>query len=168
MESMSWRQEAAWRVPRKHRAENLNRRVIVKYVPSQREYSPRHNNIEQRDVQLAGEVLANAFRNYPFFEYCLGDADNYDRMAPGMFEGFVRWTMLYGKAWTTSDMNAVMLRQAQGEQRHRILECLAFRFSVFLFCGWTLPLGADLVAQLRSSQRLTKASWGISHTGIVG
>jgi hypothetical protein len=90
-------------------------------------------DVEKPDVKPAGAVLANAFRNYPFFEYCLGDADNYDRMAPGMFEGFVRWTMLYGKAWTTSDMNAVALRQPPGEQRHRILECLAFRFSVFLF-----------------------------------
>jgi hypothetical protein len=64
-------------------------------------------NIEQRDVQPAGEVLANAFRDYPFFKYCLGDADNYERMAPRMFSSFVRWTMLYGKAWATSDLNAV-------------------------------------------------------------
>jgi GNAT superfamily N-acetyltransferase len=71
-------------------------------------------DIELPDVQPAGEVLANAFRDYPFFEYCLGDADNYDRMAPGMFASFVRWTMLYGKAWTTNDLNAVALRQPPG------------------------------------------------------
>jgi GNAT superfamily N-acetyltransferase len=71
-------------------------------------------NIERPDVKLAGEVLANAFRGYPFFEYCLGDADNYGRMAPGMFASFVRWTMLYGKAWATSDLNAVALRQPPG------------------------------------------------------
>jgi GNAT superfamily N-acetyltransferase len=70
-------------------------------------------HIEQRDVQPAGEVLASAFRGYPFFEYCLG-ADNYDRMAPGMFASFVRWTMLYGKAWATSDLNAVALRRPPG------------------------------------------------------
>jgi ribosomal protein S18 acetylase RimI-like enzyme len=70
-------------------------------------------NIEQRDVRRAGEVLANAFRGYPFFEYCLG-ADNFDRMAPGMFASFVRWTMLCGKAWTTSDLNAVALRRPPG------------------------------------------------------
>ena len=71
-------------------------------------------NIEQRDVQPAGEVLASAFRDYPFFKYCLGDTNNYDRMAPGMFASFVRWTMLYGKAWTTRDLNAVALRQPPG------------------------------------------------------
>jgi GNAT superfamily N-acetyltransferase len=71
-------------------------------------------NIELSDVQPAGQVLANAFRGYPFFEYCLGDANNYDRMAPGMFASLVRWTMLYGKAWTTSDLNAVALRQPPG------------------------------------------------------
>ena len=58
--------------------------------------------------------MANAFRNYPFFVYCLGDADNYERMAPRMFASFVRWTMLYGKAWATSDLNAVALRQPPG------------------------------------------------------
>jgi GNAT superfamily N-acetyltransferase len=57
--------------------------------------------------------LASAFRGYPFFEYCLG-ADNYDRVAPRMFAGFVRWTMLYGKAWTTNDLNAVALRRPPG------------------------------------------------------
>ena len=71
-------------------------------------------DIEHPDVQPAGEVLANAFRGYPFFEYCLGDADNYERMAPRMFASFVRWTMLYGKAWATSDLNAVALRQPPG------------------------------------------------------
>ena len=71
-------------------------------------------DIEQPDVQPAGRVLANAFRDYPFFEYCLGDANNYVRMAPGMFASLVRWTMLYGKAWATSDLNAVALRQPPG------------------------------------------------------
>jgi hypothetical protein len=71
-------------------------------------------DVEWSEVQTAGEVLAKAFRGYPFFEYCLGDADNYDRMAPGMFASFVRWTMLYGKAWMTNDLNAVALRQPPG------------------------------------------------------
>jgi GNAT superfamily N-acetyltransferase len=69
---------------------------------------------EQADVDPAGEVLASAVRGYPFFEYCLGDADNYERMAPRMFASFVRWTMLYGKAWTTNDLNAVALRRPPG------------------------------------------------------
>ena len=58
--------------------------------------------------------MAAAFRNYPFFDYCLGDADNYDRVAPRMFASFVRWTMLYGKVWTTSDLDAVALRRPPG------------------------------------------------------
>jgi len=63
------------------------------------EEAPIIRDVEQPDVQPAGEVLANAFRDYPFFEYCFGDADNYERTAPGMFTGLVQWTMLYGKAW---------------------------------------------------------------------
>jgi len=71
-------------------------------------------DIQKPDVQSAAKVLASAFRGYPFFEYCLGDADNYERMAPKMFASFVSWTMLYGKAWATSDLNAVALRRPPG------------------------------------------------------
>jgi GNAT superfamily N-acetyltransferase len=78
------------------------------------EQAPIIRVIGQADVQSAGQVLANAFRDYAFFQYCLGDADNYDRMAPRMFASFVRWTMLYGKAWATHDLNAVALRQPPG------------------------------------------------------
>jgi GNAT superfamily N-acetyltransferase len=77
-------------------------------------------------------VLASAFREYPFFKYCLGETDNYDRMAPGMFASFVRWTMLYGKAWTTNDLNAVALRQPPGTKGigiwNAIRSGLAFSF----------------------------------------
>ena len=70
-------------------------------------------DIERPDVKVAGAVLANAFRGYPFFDYCLG-SDCYERMAPGLFASFVRWTILYGKAWATSDLNAIALRQPPG------------------------------------------------------
>ncbi len=73
-------------------------------------------NVEPQDVRSAGKVLADAFRGYPFFEYCLG-AENYECTAPGMFASFVRWTMLYGKAWATNDLNAVALRQPPGTPR---------------------------------------------------
>jgi GNAT superfamily N-acetyltransferase len=75
--------------------------------------TPLIRDVERTDVKLAGEVLAKAFRGYPFFEYCLG-VENYERVAPGMFASFVRWTMLYGTAWATSDLSAVALRQPPG------------------------------------------------------
>jgi GNAT superfamily N-acetyltransferase len=89
-------------------------------------------DIGQLDVQPAGEVLASAFRGYPFFEYCLGDADYYERMAPRMFASFVRWSMLYGKAWTTNDLSAVALRQPPGTRSigfwNAVRSGLAFTF----------------------------------------
>ena len=70
-------------------------------------------DIGRADIRLAGEVLAKAFCGYPFFEYCLG-VENYEQLAPKMFASFVRWTMLYGKAWATSDLEAVALRRPPG------------------------------------------------------
>jgi hypothetical protein len=129
--------------------------------------APVIRSIEQADVQPAGEVLASAFRSYPFFEYCLGDADNYERMAPRMFASFVRWTMLYGRAWTTNDLNAVALRRPPGTRSIRFWNALRSGL-VLAFCGWTLPRGDDLAAQRGSSKRLTSRSWAINRTGIVG
>jgi hypothetical protein len=71
-------------------------------------------NIEQADIRRAGEVLANAFCGYPNFSYCFGDEGAYQRLAPWMFAKFARWTMLYGKAWATLDLNAVALRHPPG------------------------------------------------------
>ena len=72
-----------------------------------------------------------AFRDYPFFKYCLG-ADYYDRMAPEMFASFVRWTMLYGKAWATPDLDAVALRRPPGTRNigfwNALRSGLAFTF----------------------------------------
>jgi GNAT superfamily N-acetyltransferase len=85
--------------------------------------TPLIRDVERTDVKLAGEVLAKAFRGYPFFEYCLG-VENYERVAPGMFASFVRWTMLYGTAWATSDLSAVALRQPPGTRRIGIWNAL--------------------------------------------
>jgi GNAT superfamily N-acetyltransferase len=71
-------------------------------------------SIGKGDVKRAADVLASAFRGYPFFDYCFGDPDSYTRISPRMFAGFVRWAMLYGRAWTTADYNAVALRQPPG------------------------------------------------------
>jgi ribosomal protein S18 acetylase RimI-like enzyme len=118
-------------------------------------------NIEQRDVQPAGEVLANAFRDYPFFEYCLGDAESYDRMAPGMFAGFVRWTMLYGKAWATGDLNAVALRQPPGTRSmgfwNTLRSGLAFSFLLMDSAtrrrfGRTAPIVAETHKRIMGDQ----------------
>jgi GNAT superfamily N-acetyltransferase len=66
------------------------------------------------DLRSFGKGRGGAgFRGYPFFDYCLGE-DNYAPMAPKMFASFVRWTMLYGKAWTTNDLSAIALRRPPG------------------------------------------------------
>jgi GNAT superfamily N-acetyltransferase len=87
--------------------------------------------IEQADIEPAAEVLAMAFRDYPFFKYCLG-ADYYDHLAPRMFASFVRWTMLYGKAWATHDLGAVALRRPPGTRSigfwNALRSGLAFNF----------------------------------------
>jgi GNAT superfamily N-acetyltransferase len=101
-------------------------------------------SIERADVRPAGDVLANAFRDYPFFEYCLGDADAYQRIAPRMFTSFVRRAMIYGKAWATSDLNAVALRLPPGARR----------------IGFWGALRSGLVSTFLLMDRATKRSLG--------
>jgi GNAT superfamily N-acetyltransferase len=74
-------------------------------------------SVERTDVQRAGEVLASAFRDDPFFLYCVSDPEAYQRIAPRMFPSLVRRAMIYGKAWATRDLNAVALRLPLGARR---------------------------------------------------
>jgi len=75
------------------------------------------DSVERASVQRAGEVLASAFRDDPFFHYCLGDPDAYQRIALRMFPAFVRRAMVDGIAWATRDLNAVALRLPTGARR---------------------------------------------------
>ena len=129
-------------------------------------------NIEQPDVRAAGEVLANAFRDYPFFEYCLGNADNYERMAPKMFAGFVRWTMLYGKAWATSDLNAVALRQPPGTRSmgfwNALRSGLALTFlQMDIATRRRFSRAAPIVAETHKRIMADQAHWHCWMMGVV-
>ena len=119
-------------------------------------------------MDLAGEILANAFRGYPFFEHCLGDAENYERIAPAMFASFVRWTMLYGKAWTTNDLSAVALRRPPGARNIGFWNALRSGLAFTFLRMDSATRRRFAVARLRSSKKLTSELWAINHTGIVG
>ena len=72
------------------------------------------NIIEIKDehIRKAADVLALSFKDDPIFKYIFKTPAKYDKTAPWVFSTWVRWAVLYGKAWMTEDGNAVVLMRS--------------------------------------------------------
>ncbi len=68
--------------------------------------------IKKQDISRASEVLAEAFCDDPIFRYIFKTPENYKRSAAWMFSTWVRWAVIYGKAWMTEDGKAVVLMRS--------------------------------------------------------
>ncbi|ASQ44678.1 GNAT family N-acetyltransferase [Legionella clemsonensis] len=76
--------------------------------------------IEVRDLQSdelanAVAILTQAFAKDPVMQWVFGE--NYQEKAPAMFEAITRYCMLYGKAFCTSEMEAVALRKSPADKK---------------------------------------------------
>jgi len=74
-------------------------------------------DVRRKEVRSAAAILTAAFEGDAVFEYCFGSAEEYRRLAPGTFAGYIRWARLYGRAWTSQDANVVALRLPPGGRR---------------------------------------------------
>lgn len=76
--------------------------------------------LETGECDKAGEILAHAFHDDPGMRYVLPERERYERLAPWMFASWARWTILYGAAWTTPDLEGVALRRMPGQDRDNL------------------------------------------------
>ena len=79
--------------------------------------SPDVIDLQPQHIPAAAQTLTQAFRDDPLFRYLYGDLDLYDRVAPWMFGTWVKWSILYGKAWASPGIEAVALRRQPGRYR---------------------------------------------------
>jgi hypothetical protein len=70
--------------------------------------------IKNKDINNAAQVLAISFQHDPIFHYIFQTQEKYKRHAPWLFATWVRWAVLYGKAWMTEDKKVVLLARAPG------------------------------------------------------
>ena len=68
--------------------------------------------IKKEHIRKAAEVLTLSFKEDPIFKYIFNNAEKYDKTAPWFFSTWVRWAVLYGRAWMTEDGNAVVLMRS--------------------------------------------------------
>ena len=68
--------------------------------------------IKEEDIDLAAQVLVTAFRQEPIMKYIFGTREHYARHAHWLFATWVRWSVMYGKAWMSTDNNAVVLMRS--------------------------------------------------------
>jgi hypothetical protein len=68
--------------------------------------------IKKEDIPDAARVLADSFRHDPIFNYIFLTKERYHQYAPWLFSTWVRWAILYGKAWMTEDKKVVLLARS--------------------------------------------------------
>ncbi|MBE7172408.1 MAG: hypothetical protein INR73_17605 [Williamsia sp.] len=66
-------------------------------------------NISRDQIGHAAGILTRAFENDPLFRYIFPSRKKYLRLAPWLFSTWIRWAILYGRAWMTEDGNGVVL-----------------------------------------------------------
>jgi hypothetical protein len=71
--------------------------------------------IKKQDINKAAEILSLSFKDDPIFRYIFKTREKYLQLAPWMFSTWVRWAMLFGRAWMTEDRNSVLLMRAFGK-----------------------------------------------------
>jgi hypothetical protein len=68
--------------------------------------------IKKEDITHVAKVLAVAFREDPIFKYIFQTEEKYDKSAVWIFSTWIRWAILFGKAWMTEDRKAVVLMRS--------------------------------------------------------
>ncbi|CEK12123.1 GNAT family N-acetyltransferase [Legionella hackeliae] len=72
-------------------------------------------NLQSGDINSAVATLTQAFAKDPLMQWVL--AENYQQKAPHMFNAITRYCMLYGKAFCTTNLEAVALRKSPGDNK---------------------------------------------------
>jgi len=71
--------------------------------------------VKKENFGKAGEILAVAFKDDPIFKYIFQSQEKYDQCAAWLFSTWVRWAVMFGKAWMTDDESAVIIMRAIGK-----------------------------------------------------
>lgn len=103
-------------------------------------------NIGIEEVDLVSSVLTVSFRDDPFFIYAFQTFENYDKYAPWMFKTWVKWGVLYGTVWATTNYESVSIRRFPGSPGYNFMTMLR---SGIIFTPW--------VAGFKITARLNKA-----------
>jgi GNAT superfamily N-acetyltransferase len=68
-------------------------------------------DIDRKNISRAARVLVEASREDPFFKYVFDGTEHYNFASPFMFKSWIKWCMLYGKAWATAGYESVAIRK---------------------------------------------------------
>lgn len=72
-------------------------------------------DITKDEITLAAESLSRAFENDPMLRWLIPEDDHYQQAAAPLFETWVKYTVLYGKAFRTENFESIALRKKPGD-----------------------------------------------------
>lgn len=73
------------------------------------------SDIQMNEIEKAAVTLFHAFKNDPLMKWVFGDENLYQEKAVELFETWVKYCVLYGKAFKTNNFEAVALRRKPGD-----------------------------------------------------
>ncbi len=65
--------------------------------------------LTHKDIKESAQTLADAFKNDPLLLWIIGNAKSYKHYAPKMFETYIAFSILYGKAYRTGNFETVAI-----------------------------------------------------------
>lgn len=73
------------------------------------------SDIHKNETAQAAASLSRAFQNDPMMRWLIPNDEDYQRMAIPLFETWVKYAVLYGKALRTENFEAIALRKKPGD-----------------------------------------------------
>ncbi|MDP3560748.1 MAG: GNAT family N-acetyltransferase [Legionellaceae bacterium] len=75
------------------------------------------SEINKQDVDEASITLFHAFRKDPLIQWIYNDQWSYETRGLAILRTWVKYCMLYGKAFKTNNLEAVVLRKKPGDEK---------------------------------------------------
>lgn len=95
--------------------------------------------IKNENITRASQVLADAFKGDPIFQYIFQSTGEYNRHAAWLFSTWVRWSIQNGLAMMTEDGNGVLLARKPGNTEMSFLSfILAGMLPLPFRVGWKI------------------------------
>ncbi len=75
------------------------------------------SEINKREIDEASAILFHAFREDPLMQWVYNHQEFYETRGSAIFRTWVKYCMLYGKAFKTENLEAVALRKKPGDEK---------------------------------------------------
>jgi ribosomal protein S18 acetylase RimI-like enzyme len=127
-------------------------------------------SLERAHTQQAMAALGKAFANDPLMKYVIPDEDKRPQATPELYGGIIRYALLYGKAYTTSNVDGAACWLPPDQSSPSLLRMLkAGMLKVPFLLGWKSYrrlTGFEAQAEILHKRHATQPHWYLWALGV--